>query len=88
MAGLVPSELQARGKEMGQRKYRVGIIGLSGITSGAPQPPGPRAAWQGPKVGPPFGREIIISHAACLALMDNVELVGYCDIVPEMREQV
>lgn len=72
---------------MSQRKYRVGIIGLSGITSGAPQPPGPRAAWQGPKVGPPFGREIIISHAACLALMDNVELVGYCDIVPEMRNR-
>ena len=72
---------------MSQRKYRVGIIGLSGITSGAPQPPGPRAAWQGPKVGPPFAREIIISHAACLALMDNVELVGYCDIVPEMIER-
>ncbi len=72
---------------MEARKYRVGIIGLSGITSGTPQPPGPRSAWQGWKVGPPFDREIIISHAACLALMENVEVAGYCDLVPELREK-
>ena len=72
---------------MGARKYRVGIIGLSGITSGSPQPPGPRAAWQGWKVGAPFEREIIISHAACLALMENVEVVGYCDLVAASREK-
>ena len=72
---------------MGAQKYRVGIIGLSGITSGTPQPPGPRAAWQGWKVGPPFDREILISHAACLALMDHIEVVGYCDLVPETRDK-
>ena len=71
---------------MTQRKYRVGIVGLRGITSGAPEPPGPRAAWQGRKVGPPFGREIIISHAACIALMDDFEVAGYCDIVPELLD--
>ncbi len=72
---------------MADKKYRVGIIGLSGITSGTPEPPGPRAPWQGWKVGAPFDNEIIISHAACLALMDNVEVVGYCDLVPEMRDK-
>jgi predicted dehydrogenase len=72
---------------MTQRKYRVGIIGLSGITSGAPLPAGPRAAWQGRKVGLPFDREIIISHAACVALMPNAEVVGYCDLMPDLRDK-
>ncbi len=67
-------------------QYRVGIVGLRGITSAVPQSPGPRAAYQGGKVGPPFDREVIIGHAACLALMDNVEVAGYCDIVPDLLE--
>ncbi len=71
---------------MTDKKYRVGIVGLSGITSGVPAAPGPRAAWQGRKVGSPFDREIIVGHAACLALMDNVELAGYCDIVPQLLD--
>ena len=69
---------------MTDKKYRVGIVGLRGITSAVPQAPGPRAAWQGSKVGPPFDREIVVGHAACLALMDNVDVAGYCDIVPEL----
>ena len=72
---------------MTQRKYRVGIIGLSGITSGVPLPAGPRAAWQGRKVGLPFDREIIISHAACVALMPNAEVVGYCDLSADLRDK-
>lgn len=72
---------------MSKKVYRVGIIGLSGITSGTPDQPGPRAAYLGWKVGAPFDREIIISHAGCLALMENVEIVGYCDLVPEMRDK-
>ena len=71
---------------MTDKEYRVGIVGLSGITSGVPAAPGPRAAWQGRKVGSPFDREIIVGHAACLALMDNVELAGYCDIVPQLLD--
>ena len=68
---------------MTERKYRVGLIGLSGITASAPLPAGRRAAYLGRKVGPPFAREIITSHAASLALMEQVEVAGYCDIVPE-----
>ena len=71
---------------MPDKKYRVGIVGLRGITSAVPQSPGPRAAWQGSKVGPPFDREIVVGHAACLALMDNVEVAGYCDIVPRLLD--
>ena len=71
---------------MPDKKYRVGIVGLRGITSAVPQGPGPRAAWQVGKVGPPFDREIVIGHAACLALMENVEVAGYCDIVPALLD--
>ena len=72
---------------MTSRKYRIGIVGLRGITSAVPQGPGPRAAYQGGKVGPPFDRELIIGHAACLALMDHVEVAGYCDIVPDLLQE-
>ena len=72
---------------MTDKKYRVGIVGLSGITSGVPAAPGPRAAWQGRKVGSPFDREIIVGHAACLALMDNVELAGTDQLAAELQQK-
>ncbi len=72
---------------MSKTRYRVGLVGLRGIASGLPQPPGPRAAYLGRKVGPPFGREIIGSHAACIALMDSIEVVAYCDLVPELLDE-
>ena len=74
---------------MSDRKYRVGIVGLRGITSAVPRPPGPTGAGlggSGVKLGPPFDREIVVGHTACLALMDKVEVAGYCDLVPELLD--
>ena len=50
--------------------YRVGIVGLRGIAAGPI------------KENPPYplGRQITTSHASCLALMPEVEVVAYCDM--------
>jgi len=60
---------------MANKTYRVGIVGLSGITTGAPGP----APW-------PLRNEINNSHTYCLSLMDSVDIVGVCDLVPELLD--
>ena len=60
---------------MANKRYRVGIVGLRGIAA--------RAAENPP---PPFGNQVVISHVASLAHLPNVDLVGYCDLVPELLE--
>ena len=62
---------------MGGTKYRAGIVGLRGIAS--------RRA--GEEAGSPLKREIIISHAASIALTSDIEVVGFCDRVPELRDE-
>ena len=55
--------------------YRVGIVGLSGITAGAPDP--------APK---PLRNAISNSHTYCISLLDDMDIVGVCDLVPERVE--
>ncbi len=57
--------------------YRAAIIGLSWI---ATDPPPPAS-------DPVLGTSIPYSHAAALAAIPNVEVVGGCDIVPGLRDQ-
>ena len=60
---------------MTNKTYRVGIVGLRGIAANpATEPPAP------------FGNEVKTSHVASLALLPNVDLVGYCDLVPELLD--
>ena len=61
---------------MANKIYRAGIIGATGIAARRPNDP-----------PPPFKNEIINSHVANLALMPRVELVGVCDLVPELLDQ-
>ena len=72
---------------MPKRSYRIGIVGLRGIAASASEPAEERAAHLDPKLGPPFGREIIVSHAACIALTRDAEVVAYCDIVPDLLKE-
>ena len=60
---------------MSGKTYRVGIVGLSGITT---QKPGPAPR--------PFKNEIVTSHIYCLSLTPGVEIVGVCDLVPELLD--
>ena len=60
---------------MAEKTYRVGIVGLSGI---AARPPAEAPA--------PFRNTMSISHAGALAYMSKMEVVGYCDLVPELLE--
>ena len=60
---------------MADKTYRVGIVGLSGITTGAPGP-APR----------PMRNRITNSHVYCLSLTKSVEIVGVCDIVPDLLD--
>ncbi len=62
---------------MQQKTYRIGFVGLSGITAS------PRSG----KPLPPFQREIIFSHAASLDLLPNADIVGVCDLVPDLLEK-
>ncbi len=55
------------------RTYRVGIVGLTGITA---RPPA--------EAPPPFGNTMSMSHAGALAYMPHIEVAGYCDLVPEL----
>ena len=54
---------------MTQKKYRVGIVGLSGITTGID------GALEKSNIGQdgqsPLKRKLITSHSACLSLMGN-----------------
>ena len=66
---------------MTQKKYKVGIVGLSGITTGID------GALEKSNIGQdgqsPLKRKLITSHSACLSLMGNVEVVGYCDLADD-----
>ena len=61
---------------MTSKTYRVGIVGATGIAAQRPDDP-----------PAPFKNEIVNSHAACLALMPRVEIVGICDLVPELLDK-
>ncbi|MCL0099726.1 Gfo/Idh/MocA family oxidoreductase [Dehalococcoidia bacterium] len=61
---------------MNSKSYRIGIVGASEITAGAPQL----------STGP-LANEVIPSHAASLALIPEVEVAGICDLVPELLDQ-
>ena len=55
--------------------YRVGLVGLRGITSkGVEEPP------------PPFRTAINHSHAAGLSISDRFDVVAVCDLVPELLD--
>lgn len=56
--------------------YKVGIVGLTGITMGTP--------GQAP---PPLGNRIITGHMACLDLMPRVEVAGVCDLSSELQDR-
>ena len=58
-----------------------GVVGLSGITTGID------GALEKSNIGQdgqsPLKRKLITSHSACLSLMGNVEVVGYCDLADD-----
>ena len=61
---------------MGDRTYRVGLVGLRGITSrGFEEPPAP------------FRTAIEHSHAAGLSISDRFDVVAVCDLVPELLDE-
>ena len=59
------------------KTYRVGLVGLTGITSK------PR----GGSGDTPFRHEMVFAHAASLDLVQNAEIAGYCDLVPDLLDQ-
>ena len=61
---------------MANKTYRVGIVGLSGITAGRPE-----------ESPPPFRDQITNSHASSLVQVPGVEIVGVCDLLPEMQDR-
>ena len=60
------------------KTYRVGIVGLSPIATGV---------HLKPDSSPPLERQLLTSHATSLALMPQFEVVGVCDLVPELLEK-
>ena len=61
---------------MGDRTYRVGLVGLRGITSrGFEEPPAP------------FRTAIEHSHASGLSISDRFDVVAVCDLVPELLDE-
>ncbi len=62
---------------MENKIYRVGIVGLGGIAAGPVKEPPPR----------PLNRQIITSHAACLALVPRTRVVAYCDMAQDLLPQ-
>jgi predicted dehydrogenase len=58
-------------------QYRVGIVGLSGITSALPDP----------ALHPSLGSRMPHSHAASYATMPGVEVVAVCDLKPELQRR-
>ena len=53
--------------------HRVGIVGANNIGARHPESP-----------PPPFKNQIINSHLACLSLIQRVQLVGVCDLDPQL----
>lgn len=66
-------ERAGRAGERGMSGYRVGVIGLSWITSEPPQP----------GTHPVLGTAVPHTHMTALAAMPNVTVVAGCDISPE-----
>ena len=61
---------------MANKTYRVGIVGLGiHISANAPT-----------EAPAPFRNEVIVSHVASLAHLPNVDIVGYCDLVPKLLD--
>ena len=61
---------------MANKTYRIGIVGATGIAA---------RRYEAPPA--PFKDQVIKSHVACLALMPRVEIVGICDLVPELLDR-
>ncbi len=62
---------------MADKRYRVGIVGLRNI---AARPPPREPAY-------PLDRLMFTSHATCLSLVPQTEVVAYCDMDQAMLEQ-
>ena len=62
---------------MGNKTYRVGIVGLRGIAAGPVKESPPY----------PLNRQMFTSHAANLALMPQATVVAYCDMEEELLSQ-
>lgn len=62
---------------MGNKTYRVGIVGLRGIAAGPVKESPPY----------PLNRQMFTSHAANLALMPQATVVAYCDMEDELLSQ-
>ncbi|MBI2194870.1 MAG: Gfo/Idh/MocA family oxidoreductase [Planctomycetes bacterium] len=58
-------------------KYRVSIVGLTGIGAGSPMAEGPAG----------FGANMPHSHATSYSHVPETEVVGACDLVPERLEE-
>ena len=58
---------------MSNDTYRVGIVGLTSITARRPS-----------EASPPFRNVMSMSHAGALAYMPQMEVAGYCDLVPDL----
>ena len=71
---------------MASKIYRVGVVGAGGIAAGhIDEPPAP---FKNPVGRTPWATgSFNNSHVACLALMPRVEIVGMCDLAPELLEQ-
>ena len=72
---------------MANKTYRVGIVGAKGMAAGHPgEPPAP---FKNPVGYTPWDttENFNNSHVACLSLMPRVEIVGICDLVPELLDR-
>ena len=58
------------------KKYHVGIVGASEIAAGVPAPS-----------TNPLAGEVMVSHAASMALIPEIEVVGVCDLVPDLLDR-
>ena len=67
---------RARRSIVADDSYRVGIVGATGIGARYPDDP-----------PPPFKNRVINSHVASLALVPRVEVVGVCDLAPELLDR-
>ena len=63
---------------MANNIYRVGIVGLSGISMGAPASATPPA---------PFKNEMVHSHMGAISLVPRTQVVGACDLIPELLDK-
>ncbi len=74
---------------MGNKTYRVGIVGLRGIAAGPAKSRTKAGALGVNNDDPPYplNRQLVTSHAACLALMPEATVVAYCDMEQELLDQ-